>query len=143
MLQVTSHKPDHFFRFLGPIIWRIRGLGTPKDLFGGGRQQKRPLGAPPTGWCCKTHSEAHTENAIEFAGPTPETVKIVKGCSEALAHYECQMRNFEIKTDSEGTIPFTWNPQPAFQSCFDNEKHATSLPPQRAAHLSYQSTTHL
>jgi hypothetical protein len=97
-LQVTSHKP---------IIWRIRGLGTPKDLFGGGRQQKRPLRAPPTGWCCKTHSEAHLQNATEFAGQTPETVKMVKGCSEALAHYECQMRNFEIKTDSEGTIPFT------------------------------------
>jgi hypothetical protein len=72
---------------------------------GGGRQQKRPLGAPPTGWCCKTHSEAHTENTTEFAGQTPETVKMVTSCSEALAHYECQKHNFEIKTDNERTIP--------------------------------------
>jgi hypothetical protein len=47
---------------------------------------------------------------------------MVKGCSEALAHYECQKRNFEIKTDNERTIPFVKNPKPAFQNCSDNEK---------------------
>ena len=42
--------------------------------------------------------------ATEFAGQALETVKLVSSCSEALAHYECQRRNFEIKTDNERTI---------------------------------------
>jgi hypothetical protein len=46
----------------------------------------------------------------------------VSSCSEALAHYECQRRNFEIKTDDERTILFVKNPKPAFQNCSDNEK---------------------
>jgi membrane-bound inhibitor of C-type lysozyme len=43
--------------------------------------------------------------ATEFAGQALETVKLVSSCSEALAHYECQRRNLEIKTDNERTIP--------------------------------------
>jgi hypothetical protein len=43
--------------------------------------------------------------ATEFAGQVLETVKLLSSCSEALAHYECQRRNFEIKTDTERTIP--------------------------------------
>ena len=42
--------------------------------------------------------------ATEFVGQALETVKLVSSCSEALAHYECQRRNFEIKTDNERTI---------------------------------------
>jgi hypothetical protein len=112
-LQVASHKP---------IIWRIRGLGTPKDLFGGGRQQKRPLGAPPTGWCCKTYPEAHTEYATEFAGQTLKTAKSVSSCSEALAHYECQSATLKFKQIEKVRFLFTGKPKPALQSCSDSEK---------------------
>jgi hypothetical protein len=43
--------------------------------------------------------------ATEFAGQALETVKLVSSSSEALAHYECQRRNFEIKADNARTIP--------------------------------------
>jgi hypothetical protein len=115
-LQVASHKP---------IIWPIRGLGLPRTYWGWASAETPPW-TTPTGWCCKTypeaHSEAHTEYATEFAGQTLETVNIVTGCSEALAHDECQKRNLEIKTDNERTIPFVKNSKPAFQNCSDNEK---------------------
>jgi hypothetical protein len=117
-------------------------LGLPRTYWGWASAE-RPLGTPPTGWCCKAHSEAHTENATEFVGQTPETAKLVSSCSEALAHYECQRRNFEIKTDNERTILVYEQSKTCIQNCSHNEKHASSLPPQRAAHLSYQSATHL
>jgi hypothetical protein len=50
-LQVTSHKP---------IIWRIRGLGTPKDLLGVGVSRNAPWEHHLLGGAVK-HTQKHTQ----------------------------------------------------------------------------------
>jgi hypothetical protein len=50
-LQVASHKP---------IIWRIRGLGTPKDLLGVGVSRNAPWEHHLMGGAVK-HTQKHTQ----------------------------------------------------------------------------------
>jgi hypothetical protein len=113
-LQVTSPKP---------IIWRIRGLGTPKDLLGLGVSRNALWEHHLLGGAVKhpqKHTQKHTQT--EFAGQTLETVKLVSSCSEALAHYECQSATLKFKQIEKVLFLFMRNPKPALRSCSDSEK---------------------